>query len=318
MLKYLIIQLDDTAVSFCHYQNETSKRRLITFETLKEAIFWSMKENLSIQFLYPDYTLPKEYKSVIAKTYHTDIVPSTCEDTDLRVNADVVVFDSLASIGSYDFSKEKSYVFRATLDELLNSGTQLFGILPNIGRLNIVVTDIYSFTNEYEERYELFLSSLSEKVIAEYTVNHGVQVNLLTDRMMLDGMNNCNAGVETISLCPDGKFYVCPAFYSSASDRYSVGTPGDGLDLKNPQLYRLDHAPLCRICDAWQCRRCVWLNKEMTLEVNTPSREQCVMAHIERNASRMLLGEIRKIGQFLPEKEITEIDYLDPFEKLRY
>lgn len=52
----------------------------------------------------------------------------------------------------------------------------------------------------------------------------------------------------------------------------------------------------------------------MTLEVNTPSHEQCVVAHLERNASRQLLASIRDVGTFLPGKEICDIDYLDPFE----
>ena len=85
--------------------------------------------------------------------------------------------------------------------------------------------------------------------------------------------------------------------------------------IKNKQLYRLDHAPICRHCDAWQCKRCIWLNRKTTLEVNTPSHEQCVVAHLERNASRELLENIRKHGMFLPETEIKEIDYLDPFDK---
>ena len=39
------------------------------------------------------------------------------------------------------------------------------------------------------------------------------------------------------------------------------------------------------------------------------------MAHLERNASRELLENIRKHGAFLSDKEsIKEIDYLDPFE----
>ena len=54
----------------------------------------------------------------------------------------------------------------------------------------------------------------------------------------------------------------------------------------------------------------------MTYEVNTPSHEQCVVAHLERNASRKLLNSIRKHGSFLTEQEgIKEIDYIDPFEK---
>ena len=65
---------------------------------------------------------------------------------------------------------------------------------------------------------------------------------------------------------------------------------------------------------AYQCKRCIWLNRKMTLEVNTPSHEQCVTAHLERNASRDLLQEIRKSGRFLQGREIMEIDYLDPFD----
>ena len=103
------------------------------------------------------------------------------------------------------------------------------------------------------------------------------------------------------------------AFYYEQD--YSIGSLTGGLDIKNPQLYKLNYAPICRHCDAYQCRRCIWLNKKTTLEVNTPSHEQCVVAHIERNASRELLRRGRELGEFLPEKDIKEIDYLDPFEK---
>ena len=97
---------------------------------------------------------------------------------------------------------------------------------------------------------------------------------------------------------------------------FSIGSLTDGLDIKNSQLYKLDHAPICRICDAYQCKRCIWLNRRMTMEVNTPSHEQCVIAHLERNESRKLLYLLREHGQFLPEQEISEIDYLDPFDKV--
>lgn len=57
------------------------------------------------------------------------------------------------------------------------------------------------------------------------------------------------------------------------------------------------------------------MNRKTTLEVNTPSHEQCVVAHLERNASRKLLIDIRKHGKFMSASEdIKEIDYLDPFD----
>jgi CXXX repeat peptide maturase len=177
-----------------------------------------------------------------------------------------------------------------------------------------VVTDLANFNQDAESKYTQLLDDLTEIVSHEYQRNHGVQVNIQTDRMMLVAMNNCGAGDETITLAPDGKFYICPGFYLDGKS--NVGDVVTGLDIKNPQLYKLEYAPICRICDAYQCRRCIWLNKQTTLEVNTPSHEQCIMAHIERNASRKLLAKIREIGTFLPDKDIPEIAYLDPFDEV--
>ena len=38
MLQYLIIQLDDTSTSYCHYSNDKKESRLISLEDLKKGI----------------------------------------------------------------------------------------------------------------------------------------------------------------------------------------------------------------------------------------------------------------------------------------
>ena len=91
MLQYLIIQLDDTSTSYCHYENGKRENRLISLDDLKSGIFFAMKENLMIQFVYPDYELPSEYKDVINSIDHFDIVSSLCEDRKLVDNADIIV-----------------------------------------------------------------------------------------------------------------------------------------------------------------------------------------------------------------------------------
>lgn len=328
MLQYLIILLDDTATSFCHYGNSCTSRKLISIEDLKAGIFFAMKENLMIQFDYPDYELPGEYKDVINTIDHSDIVSCRCEDKALRDKADVVVINDWADLESLQYSNETAYVLRTTKSDLFDNYAQIKPMLNQVKRLNVVVTDVDEFTEEDFARYQNVLSSLSEEVERLYANGQSPQLNLLTDRMVLGKMNNCNAGWENITLAPDGKFYVCPAFYHSPTidgsetsigeqceKGFSIGDLQSGPDIKNPQLYRLDHATLCRHCDAYQCKRCVWLNRKTTCEVNTPSHEQCVTAHLERNASRALLNNIRRHGSFLPETgEIKEIEYLDPFE----
>ncbi len=315
MLKYLIIQLDDTSVSFCHYSNNRKIYRLIPLEKLEAAVLWAMKENLTIQVVYPEYEIPEEYHDVLSRMDHADIVPYTCKDNTLLESADVVVFGSWQSLAGYELKRDKAYVVRTAMVDLIANESVLYKALVACDRLNVVITDVQNFKDENITDYQVFLTRIAGKVKEEYAAGHAVQLNLLTDRMLLDGMNNCNAGVESVTLAPDGCFYICPAFYSEPDEAYgSVGTVEAGLDIKNPQLYRIDHAPICRRCDAWHCRRCVWLNRKATLEVNTPGHEQCVMAHVERNASRDLLAQIRAIGPFMPEKDIPEIMYLDPFD----
>lgn len=153
------------------------------------------------------------------------------------------------------------------------------------------------------------------------------QINILTDRVFVSQMNNCDAGNTNITIAPDGRFYVCPAFYYEKAENefmglggpkespFSIGDLTNGLDIKNKQLYKIDHAPLCKTCDAFQCKRCVWLNRKMTYEVNTPSHEQCVIAHLERNASRKLLQNLKdKVSIMKDIEQIKEINYLDPFD----
>lgn len=310
MLQYLVILLDDTSVSFCHYSNPIKERRLMPLDILKKGILWAMKENLMIQFVFPDYTLPNKYLDVIETIDHSKIKP-----VEQYSNADVIVVQSWEDLDKISF-KDISVVLRTTKDDLFRNYERIIPVLKGITRLNIVFTDIYKFSEADFDTYSTILERLAEQVKVLYINDRTVQLNILTDRMMLDKMNNCNAGWESVTLAPDAKFYVCPAFYLE-NDGYAIGDLQKGLDIKNPQLYRIDHAPICKRCDAYQCRRCVWLNRKMTLEINTPSHEQCVISHLERNASQQLLTSIRLAGDFLVGREISTLNYLDPFDNIK-
>lgn len=301
---------------------------MIALDDLRKGIFFAMKENLMIQFVYPNYALPEAYREAIHSIDHSDIVPADCADKALLAGADVIVLNGWEEARGMAWNRDACYVLRTDKDELFANHKLLAPIVRQVKRLNIVVTNVECFTEKDFGTYQEVLASLSAEIEQMYVDGFSPQLNLLTDRMMLKAMNNCNAGWENITLAPDGCFYVCPAFYHAqpadgkeksmgevCGKGYSIGNLTDGIDLKNAPLYQLDHAPLCRKCDAWHCRRCVWLNRKTTCEVNTPSHEQCVVAHLERNAARTLLGNIRKHGAFLPNlPEIKEITYLDPFE----
>lgn len=333
MLQYLIIQLDDTSTSFCHYETQTDfskgeeNRKIIPLDTLRKGIRFAMRENLMIQFVYPKEELPEEYKTEIETIDHSKIKaypnpPKRREqeaDNNDFSNADVLV------LNSWDLPIEEvevPLVLRTTKHELFTRYANMKEVLSKTPRLNVIITDIETFTDEDFNTYKDVLAELSKYIEQLYVEGKSPQLNLVTDRMMLKEMNNCGAGDTTITLAPNGKFYVCPAFYydDEAECIGDINDPdfksAEDLSIMNKQLYKFEYAPICRHCDAWQCKRCIWLNRKTTLEVNTPSHEQCVMAHLERNASRELLNNIRKHGAFLPEQEeIKELDYLDPFDK---
>ena len=305
MIKYAVILLDKTATAFCYADNPYRESELMPLDFLKAAIKWCMKENLRIQFVYPDYKIPLEYYNLIDTIDHADI-----KHID---NSDVTIFNGLGEVCK---TSSPSIVIRIAKTELFENSAQMTSLLEHKGHISIVITDADSFTSQDLTLYKEILASFTlaaEKLVVANTMP---QISILTDRLLLSAMNNCNAGYESITIAPNGKFYICPAFYyEDESD--SVGSIESGLNIKNSQLYKLNYAPICRECDAFHCRRCVWLNRKTTLEVNTPGHQQCVISHIERNASMELLYNIRKRGEFLPNIIIESINYLDPFEKIQ-
>ena len=300
MLKHLVILLDEISVSYCRGKNPCKKAFLIPLETLKKAILFGMKENLMIQFVYPNYELPKEYVSAIESIDHINIKPAGFADADVSV------------CGTANEINDKTSVLVLTKQELFSQSEKISEKIKFATRLNICISDTETFKEKDFETYKQVLETISDTVFECYKSGKTPQVNILTDRILLDKMNNCEAGLENITIAPNGKFYLCPAFYYE-NPKNSVGNLNEGLQIKNKQLLKLDHAPLCRKCDAYHCNRCLWLNQQTTWDINTPSHEQCVVSHLERNASKRLLEQLQSIGLF-SDKSITEITYLDPFD----
>ena len=315
MLQYLVIILDDTSVAYCHADNPLKERHLMPIEILKKGILFGMKQNLMIQYVFPNYELPKEYSEVIESIDNVKIYPMGCkpitgisDDGETDVEVTNVVPEKVGA---------KNLVLRLTFGKMLKQRETIAKLFASGARINLCITDVEQFTDEQIEAYQKVLNEWNTTLLELYKHGQSPQFNLLTDRMQLEKMHNCEAGVSNITLAPNGKFYLCPAFYydeqmkvfnqlnhHNPSSDNSVGDLERGLDIPNPQLLQLDHAPLCRNCDAYQCRRCICRNRKLTWDNNTPSHQQCVMAHLERNASRDLLNDIRKVGEFMPNIEI--------------
>lgn len=278
-------------------------------DVLHRGIVFAMKQNLNIQFVYPVDDLPSVYQEEINSIDHTKIAPFWEDGHDEAV----FVVEDLNGKSLENFPRGQCVVLKATLEQLCTNLEFIGDILAQVSRLNIVMANIETFTEREFTQYKDFLVKMADIIFRLYKEGTIPQLNLLTDRLFLEEMNNCGAGDTTLTLAPNGKFYICPAFYF-ADENHCVGNLDDGVDIKNQQLYALSHAPICRICDAYQCKRCIWQNVNITSDCNTPSHEQCVVAHLERNVSCDLQNMLINAGIMPTQcKTIPQIDYLDPF-----
>lgn len=309
MMKFLIILLDANCPSYCTYEKSEVQEGLMPIEILKEGIHYALIENLYVQVVYPDYALDEEYMAVLDSVDKIGMASVRSLNAN---SADVLIIENWDDIPKLKCDAEATYILRSSKESLFEQYTLLIDFIKKVKRANLVLTDIDTFSDNDFTRYKKVLREISNSIVARFQRETFLpEVSTLTDRITLDQMNNCNAGIESITLAPDGNYYVCPGFYHEGEP---VGNINSGPCIKNPQLLKIDNAPICSQCDAYQCKRCVWLNKKTTLEINTPSHEQCVVSHIERNASRELLIRLKDSG-FKTKSKIKRIEYLDPFEK---
>jgi CXXX repeat peptide maturase len=258
--------------------------------------------------------LPPEYEQTIETVEHIKLMPqgngNIYEDAVLIIDTEKNP-QHFTALEDNDF---KNVILRIGKDNIKSLSVIVKQLLGKFQRLNVILKDVDKYEASSTTIYKGQLEEIRELIEKEYQKGNYIEVNVVTDRIFLTNMNNCNAGIEHVTIAPNGKFYLCPAFYYDNEDN-NIGDLQAGIMIGNSQLLELEYAPICRNCDAYHCKRCVFLNNKTTSEINTPSWQQCTLAHLERNVS----GEFRKnIGADLNITDrlapIPEIDYLDPFD----
>ncbi|HEX9060974.1 MAG TPA: radical SAM peptide maturase, CXXX-repeat target family [Clostridia bacterium] len=192
------------------------------------------------------------------------------------------------------------------------------GISRKHKSLDVVLEEVESWDDKSIDRYDSELQLLSEFLYQEYKHNNSLIINISTKLLDLSSMENCGAGESSFALAPNGRFYLCPAFYFDNPDD-SIGNLDEGIQIKNQSILNLKKAMLCSdYCDAYHCKRCKFLNKKMTREYNTPSKRQCVVSHIERKHSYCLQKKLVDEINMKFSNRLSLVDYSDPMEILKY
>ncbi|MGA2033137.1 MAG: CXXX repeat peptide maturase [Thermoguttaceae bacterium] len=319
-IETLIVILDSAAVAFCNYVNPhygAAKPDWMPLPVLREARRFAAEKGLRLIYLAGRHPLPAPCVQEIGKGPHVSIAPLALRR---RMSGAIPVLEAadVAALGRSRGPRIENAILRLGRKDMPRLGAIFTRLAGKMKRLNVCLFDVGRYREADFDVYRQQLDSLAEQVARLDRPADGTECNLLTDRLMLRAMNNCDAGVRHLTVAPNGRFYLCPGFYCQ-NEADAVGSLHDGPEIRNAHLLTVEYAPICRRCDAYQCRRCVLLNKQLTEEANTPSRQQCVTSHIERDASRRLLQTLQRAGRLNESAAmgpIPRLDHLDPFELL--
>jgi uncharacterized protein len=303
-VKFLKIILDDSIEAHCNYSVKKSNNNKMDENTLNNVIKFA-KDNKLIPIIVGD-TIPdiaKGYLS-IASSKSNFIKDNTLVIYDSKVDN----IDNPSGNSILNIKKEDIYKLYDLVKEL-----SIYN-----DRININIVDIEGWNNSTLSEYKIQLEKLVELVVENYKNDNELEISCITDRLNLEEMCNCDAGVESYTVAPNGKFYLCPAFYYDDEENYIKDIEYE-LSMKKLNLLTLSSAPLCTECDAYHCKRCIFLNKKLTCEYNIPSELQCNISYVEREVTRQLqerLVEERLIDYKKIPQPLMTLSYNDPIKKI--
>ncbi len=313
--KQMYFMLGDDCEKLCANYSFTGDGKLMRKETILQGLKRASEEFYQPYFLhsrsedilslYSDSELLELLEGhVIKHIVPYEFVNSSEIFQVVRV-PDIIFTIRKENIDRVQNNKIKNCILIVQGDEIPLLGGWIEKIIPYLERINLKC-EVRNKTelNQYEEQLQrvetIFLNQIKD--------GHFCEISVLTDRLYVEGMENCFAGEKNITLAPDGKYYTCPAFYYH---RKRVQEP-------EFVMTRLERSPVCKVCDAYQCERCVYLNKERTLEYNVPSELQCLKSHRERKRTMHLQEELEKNFPSVNFMRIAEVNYDDPCQKVMW
>ncbi len=182
------------------------------------------------------------------------------------------------------------------------------------GRINITIRDGSTWKKEEIAEYRTQLTDLYHRLLKLYQNGRFVTVNVLNDIMQEKDIAGCGAGENAVALAPNGKFYLCPAFYYEDETNCICS-----LEEAEPErLFHQYRQPLCSLCDYYQCKRCKFQNIHSTGELLIASKSQCMISYTEADVAREFQQELLENGYTdIAGEKIKDITHPDPITKIR-
>jgi radical SAM peptide maturase (CXXX-repeat target family)/CXXX repeat peptide maturase len=313
--KILHVLLSNNSVSTCSYSAEITneEKQFIPIQILQKSLELLQDGTVLFNFICPSGGLPEEYEKLVSKLKFQITKKYENENAEFHLEDGIIFVLEIGELIAPNFSCANSilHLNKEKISSLSEYILHLFS--RKITRINLIIDDLPTWKKSSFDLYRNELEKICEICLLSFMKGQPKSLNILTDRIFLSEMNNCNAGIEHITLGPDGKFYLCPAFYYKGQ---SLAFSHNEIREDFKALLKIDSSPICRSCDAFHCKRCYSDNLEATSEINIPGQKQCTISHIEREFSRLLQKKLyeHKLLNELNSKQIPKLDYLDPFK----
>ena len=298
--------LSDQYVNFCCYRNSrTTESAVMAPHVLENGLNYCIENFFEAVLVHPKERVINISLPQLDEFSVCHMVSGTLYEEASQKYCNVLPVFEAGETDKIDGIQINNCVLNITESNIGILADAVISLLENAQRVNVNIHELSPAFPEQEYKMQLLKI---EKYLTGYPRK---ECNLITDRLYLKNFSNCKAGERSFTLAPDGKIYTCVGLYESNLEQ-SIGNLQHGItNHKNPQLYSISYHPICQVCDAYQCRNCIYENKRATAEVNVSPSYQCRKSHIEREISQKYQSDISWPGEPIPD-----ITYMDPIANI--
>lgn len=306
-LRYIQFILADDITPHCSYAaKKTGTINTMSEELLKAGLMFCHNHDLLPIFLDKTnhgLTRDKNVYYEIIDANRTDL--GQIDSQMIEILRPGYLVKSSSQIANYIIQKEN-------IHQIIDDLKRFFSTKS---RINLFIADLNLWNENDINEYKNVLIELHPLIIDHCVNKKKIQLNVLTDRLQLKNPRDCGAGVSTVSLAPNGKFYICPGFYFT-NENNCIGDISHGIDENKLRLCHREFSSACRNCSVTNCNRCLLHNKYATREINTPGEIQCKIQIANTEASLLLRKKLveQKLVSTNDVLDYTVPEYNDPLK----
>jgi len=316
-VKSIWVMLSLDAVSCCHEPHSTRglDSQLMPLDLLAQIVKMAKELSWTCTILGNGKALPRDHQSL-------------CDEMEAHV---VLPAESVG----FPLGKRLSLVFESDCVEKVTAGLPCSHAILRVKRDDLprlcklvstllnrcpVVSVRHPELLQYDDSdlmvYRDQLFQVGQWLVDRHDAWCSYHVDCLTDHFQPSHIGECGAGIGSLAIGPTGEIYLCPAALRGGMPSYGH-ILGD-LKIPNRSLLTKEFSLPCGRCEAFHCRRCVYLNKCGTMEFCVPPKNACRIGHLEREVQVWLTQELIQKKQWKSEYRVPSLPTIhDPYELIK-